>query len=93
MGIFKNIFGNLFDDNDNGPEINPATGLPMIDNSGIDVNGNPFGIDNDDFSNSGINNDDFSNNSFSGGDLDLGSNDIFNNTDDFNNSGFGDDDF
>jgi hypothetical protein len=26
-----------------GPSVNPATGLPMM-NSGIDVQGNPFGI-------------------------------------------------
>lgn len=84
MGIFKNLFGNWFDsdnNNNDGPEINPATGLPMIDNSGIDVSGNPFGTDfstdNDNFNNSDINNDDF------------GNNDIFND-DGFNNSGLSD---
>lgn len=30
----------------NGPEINPATGFPMIDGiGGVDVGGNPFGTD------------------------------------------------
>ncbi len=95
MGIFKNMFDNWFDSNNNNddPEINPATGLPMIDDSGIDVNGNPFGTDNDNFNNSDINNDDdFGNNN----------NDTFDNNG-FNNSGlnddndfdsnFGDDDF
>ncbi len=27
------------------PDINPASGLPMLDNTGIDVAGNPFGTD------------------------------------------------
>jgi len=26
-------------------EFNPATGLPMLDDAGIDVGGSPFGID------------------------------------------------
>lgn len=28
-----------------GPDINPATGLPMIDETYIDVGGNPYGSD------------------------------------------------
>ena len=27
------------------PSINPATGLPMVDHSGIDVGGSPYGAD------------------------------------------------
>ena len=30
---------------DYGPDINPATGLPLIDDTEIDVAGNPFGTD------------------------------------------------
>lgn len=31
---------------DMGPQINPATSLPMLDGiGGVDVGGNPFGID------------------------------------------------
>lgn len=26
-------------------EINPATGLPMVDHMGIDVGGSPYGVD------------------------------------------------
>ncbi len=28
-----------------GPDINPATGLPMIDDAVIDIAGNPYGVD------------------------------------------------
>ncbi len=32
---------------DNGHTVNPATGLPMVNGcSGVDVGGNPFGVDN-----------------------------------------------
>jgi hypothetical protein len=27
------------------PDINPATGLPMIEDAGIDVGGSPYGVD------------------------------------------------
>lgn len=27
------------------PDINPANGLPMIDDAGIDIAGNPYGTD------------------------------------------------
>jgi hypothetical protein len=30
---------------DFGPDINPATGLPMLDDAYVDVNGNPYGTD------------------------------------------------
>jgi hypothetical protein len=30
---------------DFGPDINPATGLPMLDDANVDVSGNPYGID------------------------------------------------
>lgn len=30
---------------DHPQDINPANGLPMIDNTGIDVDGNPYGSD------------------------------------------------
>lgn len=28
-----------------GPDINPTTGLPLIDDTDIDVGGNPYGTD------------------------------------------------
>jgi len=30
---------------DYGPDINPATGLPMLDDAYVDVIGNPYGTD------------------------------------------------
>lgn len=30
---------------DFGPDINPATGLPMLDNTWVDVGGSPYGVD------------------------------------------------
>ncbi len=66
MGIFKNLFGDWF--GNDGPEINPANGLPMMDDSGIDIEGNPFGTDSNDFGNSDIFSDDGSNNSGFGDD-------------------------
>jgi len=30
---------------DFGPDINPATGLPMLDDTWLDVGGSPFGTD------------------------------------------------
>lgn len=32
-------------DNNYGPDINPATGLPLIDETYIDVGGSPYGTD------------------------------------------------
>lgn len=32
-------------DDDLSTDINPATGLPMIDGAGIDIAGNPYGVD------------------------------------------------
>lgn len=51
MSLWRFLFG--YDDPDepttpmpSGPEVNPATGLPMIDDIGsIDVAGNPYGVD------------------------------------------------
>ena len=44
-------FGGVFEDS---PGINPATGLPMISSGGVDVAGNPYGIDlSDNFSSTG----------------------------------------
>lgn len=37
------------------PSVNPASGLPMIEHAGIDVAGNPFGVNND-WSSSGFDN-------------------------------------
>jgi hypothetical protein len=105
LGGFFNGFNNDDDTADSigsddiigsGTTINPASGLPMIsgDTSGVDVGGNPYGMDDsDDFSNSGDsfinsdndfgNNDSFSNDSFNS----FGSDDSF----DSGSSGFGDD--
>ena len=54
MGLF-NWFFDLFDNSDDinsdstNLGVNPATGLPMMDDSMIDVGGNPYGTDlNDD---------------------------------------------
>ena len=94
MGIF-NWLGSLFNSDDdtigiNGSDdiissdttINPASGLPMIsgDTSGVDVEGNPFGMDDSD---------DFNNNSdsFINSDNDFGSSDSFGN-DSFSNDSF-----
>jgi hypothetical protein len=30
-------------------DVNPANGMPMIEGTGIDIEGNPFGTDNPDF--------------------------------------------
>ena len=66
MGIFNWLSGLFNNDDDtigttgsddiigSGTTINPASGLPMIsgDTSGVDVEGNPFGMDDsDDFNN------------------------------------------
>jgi hypothetical protein len=49
MNLFTAIFKSIFSDNSAsthaGTEINPANGLPMIENSGIDVLGNSYGTD------------------------------------------------
>lgn len=34
-------------DYDQGPQVNPANGLPMVPGGQIDVMGNPYGFDND----------------------------------------------
>lgn len=50
-----NIFASddLFNSFTSYIDINPATGLPIIGNSGVDVGGNPYGLDlNDQFENS-----------------------------------------
>jgi len=53
MGLFS-WFGDLFDNSVSGiggdshsctPDINPASGLPMVDNTMIDVGGNIYGTD------------------------------------------------
>lgn len=31
--------------NTQAPDINPATGLPMVDDTWLDVGGSPFGLD------------------------------------------------
>jgi hypothetical protein len=41
MNFFKSIFNHFYE----AFSVNPANGLPMIHNSGIDVAGNPFGTD------------------------------------------------
>lgn len=103
MGLFSWLGGLFNDDNesiDNGTTINPASGLPMIngDTSGIDVGGNPYGMDNsDDFNNSDDSfmnsSDDFMNNDTFSNSSDFGTNDSFGNDDSFGSgsSGFGDD--
>ena len=48
-GMSRSIY--VFDDmhNTSGCHINPATGLPMVDDTcGVDVGGNPYGCSNDD---------------------------------------------
>jgi hypothetical protein len=42
----------LFDDDSSNLGINPASGLPMMDDSMIDVGGNPYGTDFDSFGSS-----------------------------------------
>ena len=100
MGIFNWLSGLFNNDDDtidtigsddiigSGTTINPASGLPMIsgDTSGVDVGGNPYGMDDSD---------DFNNNSdnFINSDNDFGSSDSFGNDDGFGSgsSGFDDD--
>ena len=54
MGLFNwfsDLFGHSDDINSDSTNlgVNPATGLPMMDDSMIDVDGNPYGTDlNDD---------------------------------------------
>jgi hypothetical protein len=102
MGLF-NWFSDLFSDSDSASSsmdmgVNPATGLPMMDDSMIDVAGNPYGTDLDDnssasasaFNDDGFSSDDSFSSSGSGG---------FSAFDDDDNSSFGgggsfsDDDF
>lgn len=40
-----NWFSDLFDDFPSSPAVNPGSGLPMIEDTWIDVAGNPFGAD------------------------------------------------
>ncbi len=88
-----------FLDSNTNTMINPASGLPMIngDTSGLDVAGNPFGMDNNsnDFTDNGFISNDFDssdifNNDSFGSDDSFGSSNSF---DDFGSgtSGFGDD--
>ncbi len=67
MSLF-NWFSNLFGDSDDitsnstNMGVNPATGLPMMDDSMIDVGGNPYGTDLNDNSSTSVstfNDDDF----------------------------------
>ena len=45
MSFFKSIFS-WFSGSDDTCTVNPASGLPMIGGcSGVDVEGNPFGVD------------------------------------------------
>ena len=89
MGIF-NWLGGLFNNDDDtigindsddiissGTTINPASGLPMIsgDTSGVDVGGNPYGMDDSD---------DFNNNS----DIFINSDNDFGNSNSFSNDSF-----
>lgn len=77
-----------FDNNHfNGPDINPATGFPMMDNGGIDIAGNPYGFDNNSFDNdlySSPFEDSFENSTFDDGFSNSGFDDSF------SNSGFDD---
>ncbi len=44
------------------PEVNPANGLPMLEGTGVDIEGNPFGTDSGcDFDSVGIGFDDCNN--------------------------------
>jgi hypothetical protein len=48
MNFFKTLFSAVFSDhsvNHSHTDINPANGLPMIDQSGIDIAGNTYGTD------------------------------------------------
>jgi hypothetical protein len=47
MSLFGNFFGSLFGGFGSGTDggVNPASGLPMIEDSGVDVAGNPWGTD------------------------------------------------
>lgn len=56
MNLFNHVFGWFSSANDDdlpdtncllSPDINPATGLPMLDEGlgGVDVGGSPFGFD------------------------------------------------
>ena len=91
MGVFSWL-GGLFDNDngsmDTGATINPASGLPMIsgDTSGVDVGGNPYGMDDSD---------DFNNNSdsFMNSDSDFMNSDTFSNNSDFGSDSFGNDSF
>ncbi len=76
MSLFG-FLGNFFSLNSDsqthtttGTDVNPVNGLPMIDDN-IDVNGNPYGADLNDFSSSFSSQDDFSSfddhNDFGGG--------------------------
>ena len=48
MGLWNSIcgwFGSRSIDGCGSHDINPSTGLPMIDGSGVDVGGSPYGVD------------------------------------------------
>lgn len=40
-----NAFNWLFDPTDCGPTFNPTSGLLMLNDSGLDIAGNPYGTD------------------------------------------------
>jgi hypothetical protein len=56
FSLFKNIFSAI---TDTPVEINPANGIPIIDNTNIDISGSFYGFSNDtfnDWSNSSLDN-------------------------------------
>lgn len=57
MGLFNFLFGSTATSSTTSstPSFNHSSGLPMIEDSGIDVAGNPYGTDmSDTFNNSSI---------------------------------------
>lgn len=63
MSIWNFLFGGT--DSQSITTINPANGLPMIDNSIIDVAGNAYGTDSNDWSSSSISDNIFSSSDWS----------------------------
>jgi hypothetical protein len=63
MSIWNFLFGGT--DSQSTTTINPANGLPMIDNSIIDVAGNAYGTDSNDWSSSTIPDNSFSSSDWS----------------------------
>ena len=63
MGLFKWLFGTSDQSTTSTTDINPATGLPMTNGiGGVDVGGNPYGVDLDDNDAIGINTNDLNGN-------------------------------